>query len=187
MIMASKFTHINVEEMKAYRSWLQYDLVTDKQYKTDMLKYCSHIGCVTQSILTESAVKELQKAFESMFDVHPNVTDAPSSESSSIILATDKNIDLAQYDVSSDVLSKVNDEGYLIKHVNKKDQDHILILGRSDKGILYGTFHFLRLLQNRTSIESLDILDAPRNQLRMINERDNMDGSVERGDRKSVV
>lgn len=180
--MESKFNqHINAEEIKAYRSWLQYNLVTDKQYKTNSLKYCSRIGCVTQSILTESAVKELQKAFESMFDVHPNVTDAPSSESSSIILATDKNIDLAQYDVSSDVLSKVNDEGYLIKHVSKKDQDHILILGRSDKGILYGTFHFLRLLQNRTSIESLDILDAPRNQLRMINEWDNMDGSVERG------
>src|SRR5690625_7612110 len=100
MIMASKFTHINVEEMKAYRSWLQYDLVTDKQYKTDMLKYCSHIGCVTQSILTESAVKELQKEFESMFDVHPNVTDDTSSESS-IILATDIDVDYEQYDLSS--------------------------------------------------------------------------------------
>src|SRR5699024_12826987 len=95
--MASDFIqHINPEEVKAYRSWLQYDFITDKQYKIDMLKYCSHIGCMTQSILIESAVKELQKAFESMFDVQHNVTDDLSSVSS-IILATDKNIDLAQY------------------------------------------------------------------------------------------
>src|SRR5699024_11596503 len=83
---------------------------------------------MTQSILIESAVKELQKAFESMFDVQPNVTDDLSSESS-IILATDKNIDFAQYDVPSDVLSEINNEGYLIKHVCKENQNHILILG----------------------------------------------------------
>src|SRR5699024_9381593 len=47
--------------------------------------------------------------------------------------------------------------------------------------ILYGTFHLLRLMQTKVPLENLYVKDQPRNRLRMINQWDNMDGSVERG------
>jgi alpha-glucuronidase len=57
----------------------------------------------------------------------------------------------------------------------------ILIAGGDDRGVLYGAFHFLRLLQTRVELGGVDIAEAPRLQLRMLNHWDNLDRTVERG------
>jgi alpha-glucuronidase len=72
-------------------------------------------------------------------------------------------------------------EGYLIRHVNVDGHAAIAIVGNNDIGVLYGAFRFLRLLQTGQSLDHLDISDAPRVQLRVLDHWDNLDGSVERG------
>lgn len=47
--------------------------------------------------------------------------------------------------------------------------------------MLYGVFHFLRLLQTRQNIDGLDIAESPKIQLRLLNHWDNLDRTVERG------
>src|SRR4029078_13271361 len=51
----------------------------------------------------------------------------------------------------------------------------------TDVGALYGTFHFLRLLQTEQPIYRLLIDQKPALQLRLLNHWDNLDGSIERG------
>ncbi|MCS7120172.1 MAG: alpha-glucuronidase, partial [Candidatus Bathyarchaeota archaeon] len=65
--------------------------------------------------------------------------------------------------------------------VEKSGGGYIAILGNSDRGVLYGTFHFLRLIMLRQEINNLNIVERPRCPLRLINHWDNLDGSIERG------
>ena len=71
----------------------------------------------------------------------------------------------------------VGPEGYAIKSTGNR----LFIAGSTDKGILYGVFHVLRLMQTGKSLENLCITENPAFDLRILNHWDNPDRSVERG------
>ncbi|MBC7669013.1 MAG: alpha-glucuronidase [Gemmatimonadaceae bacterium] len=68
-------------------------------------------------------------------------------------------------------------EGYLIRTVGKTT----VIAANSDIGVLYGVFHYLRLVQTGQGVDRLDIASAPAVQHRLLNHWDNLNGTVERG------
>jgi alpha-glucuronidase len=74
-------------------------------------------------------------------------------------------------------LKGAGEEGYLIRTVGKTT----VIAANSDIGVLYGVFHYLRLVQTGQGVDKLDILSAPKVNHRLLNHWDNLDGSVERG------
>jgi alpha-glucuronidase len=78
-------------------------------------------------------------------------------------------------------LRAAGDEGFRIRTVTVQGQRATVIAANHDIGVLYGAFHFLKLLQTRQPIDALDILSAPRIQLRVLNHWDNLDRHVERG------
>jgi alpha-glucuronidase len=78
-------------------------------------------------------------------------------------------------------LSSVGDEGYLIRTVRLRGGSAIVIAARTDLGVLYGIFAFLRLLQTSRPVTSLRVADAPRLKLRVLDHWDNLDRHVERG------
>ncbi len=78
-------------------------------------------------------------------------------------------------------LSTLNDEGYLIKTTTVDGHKVIVIAGKTDAGVLYGAFAFLKLIQTRQSVASLDLTSSPRLKVRIMDHWDNLDGSIERG------
>ncbi len=56
-----------------------------------------------------------------------------------------------------------------------------MIAANSDAGVLYGTFHFLRLIQTHQNISELSVESAPKTKIRLLNHWDNLNRSVERG------
>ncbi|MBB3062489.1 alpha-glucuronidase family glycosyl hydrolase [Microbulbifer rhizosphaerae] len=78
-------------------------------------------------------------------------------------------------------LGDLGNEGYVIRSVEIGGRAATAIAANSDIGVLYGTFHFLRLLQTRQPLVDLAIESRPSVQLRLLNHWDNLDGSVERG------
>ena len=74
-------------------------------------------------------------------------------------------------------LKKLGPEGFRIRTI----RNVIVIASTTDLGTLYGTFHFLRLLQTEQPIDRLQIDQRPRLKLRLLNHWDNIDGSIERG------
>ncbi len=72
-------------------------------------------------------------------------------------------------------------EGYLIRALTIDRHRTIIIAANEDIGVLYGVFHFLRLLQTRRPLEHLDVMSAPRLRYRVLDHWDNLDGTVERG------
>ncbi len=78
-------------------------------------------------------------------------------------------------------LAGLGDEGFLIRSVRLGRRPATIIAANSDVGALYGAFAFLRLLQTGRPIEALDLREAPKLRLRILNHWDNLDRSVERG------
>ena len=78
-------------------------------------------------------------------------------------------------------LDGLGSEGYLIRAVKVGGHAVTVIAANTDVGVLYGSFHFLRLLQTRQRIELVDISSRPSTQIRLLNHWDNLDGHVERG------
>ena len=75
----------------------------------------------------------------------------------------------------------VGDEGFSISTINFAGKKTILITANTDIGVLYGVFHFLRLMQTQQDITNLNIVSAPKLKLRLLNHWDNLNRTVERG------
>ena len=80
-----------------------------------------------------------------------------------------------------DALARVGDQGYLIRTGAINGRTATIIASSSEVGALYGAYHFLRLIQTRQPIASLDLEQRPRLDRRLLNHWDNLDGSIERG------
>lgn len=168
------------EHGKSYACWLQYGKIEDKALVEDYRKWCgSLVVAEASSLMMESAEKELIQGISSMLDQQPAVLNKPDQKEN-IVLGTAENLrqigGLGRKDFES-----LNDEGYLIKTVTENEKSNIFLAGKTDKGVLYAAFHFLKVMQNRERLDHLDIVENPKNELRMINQWDNMDGSIERG------
>ncbi len=78
-------------------------------------------------------------------------------------------------------LAKLGAEGYVIRSATARGRKLTVIAANSDIGVLYGAFHFLRLIQTRQPIDHLNVTSAPRIQRRILDHWDNLDRTVERG------
>jgi alpha-glucuronidase len=78
-------------------------------------------------------------------------------------------------------LKDLGTEGYVIYSAILGGHRATVIAANTDAGVIYGTFHFLRLLQTRHAIDHLSLRSSPRVQHRVLNHWDNLDGTVERG------
>ncbi len=78
-------------------------------------------------------------------------------------------------------LEALGDDGFILREGRIDGRDALLIAARRDIGVLYGTFHLLRLLQTGRPLAGLDIREAPKVRLRVLDHWDNLDRHVERG------
>ncbi|MEH7095758.1 alpha-glucuronidase family glycosyl hydrolase [Neobacillus vireti] len=168
-----------VNHKESYSAWLQYKKVEDPTLVMEYHQLTAHIESFADSVVIESARDELRTGLSSMLEVHPE-TSSGTKPNNRIVLVTKAELNLLENKIEVD-FNQINDDGYFIKTVKTSENTTIYLVGKRDIGVLYAAFHLLRLIQNRESINDLNIVESPKNQLRMINQWDNMDGSIERG------
>lgn len=78
-------------------------------------------------------------------------------------------------------LGRAGEEGYVVRTLRIGGRNATVIAANSDVGVLYGVFDYLRRLQTRQPVERLDVVEAPKVKLRLLNHWDNLDRTVERG------
>jgi len=161
-----------------YRMWLRYapsGNIAD-QYR-DSIKEIVVQGDSDTSRIIE---KELGPAIESMLGVSVPVVKSWTGKPA-VIIGTAENSALVQdLDWEAD-LASAGEEGFIIRSAELEDQPVIVIASAGEIGALYGSFHFLRLMQTGQPIQDLSVMEQPRVRLRLLNHWDNLDGSVERG------
>ena len=162
-----------------YRLWQRYDLVKDAKKLKTYQKMLQHV-VVEGNAPTLTVVKqELQLALPGLLG--NNVAISNKFASNSLVIGTPQNSPLISQLAEQDKLSLLGAEGFLIQTTTLNRKKVTIIAANTNVGALYGTFHFLRLLQTNQDIENLAISSAPKIQYRVLNHWDNLDRTVERG------
>ena len=95
-----------------------------------------------------------------------------------VVIGTPKQSELIQSLNLCCELSDLGSEGFLIKSAKINDNPVIVITANEDTGLLYGSFHLLRLMQTGQSVKNINISSKPRIQHRLLNHWDKLDGSI---------
>jgi alpha-glucuronidase len=98
-----------------------------------------------------------------------------------LVIGTPKQSQIIQKLDLSGKLATLGREGFLIKSIKINVIPSVVIAANEDIGLLYGSFHLLRLMQMGQSFKNVDICSKPRIQYRLLDHWDNLDGSIERG------
>lgn len=157
-----------------YKLWLRYAPVADKkfqEYKETLSNIFISSDVSTAGVIAE----ELKKGLSGMLGITPTIHQA--KETVSFLHISTKQGD----GISNKDIMNIGKEGYIIKSVQRRNNKIILIKSAGDAGLLYGTFHLLRLIQTQQPLDNIHVTEKPQISLRMLNHWDNLDGSVERG------
>ncbi|HOK67460.1 MAG TPA: alpha-glucuronidase family glycosyl hydrolase, partial [Anaerohalosphaeraceae bacterium] len=160
------------------RLWLRYDLLEEplrSQYQQRIREL------VIPSTNVFGAVREeLLEGLGGLLGEKPAVRESVS-QNGAVWIGTAQTLRTYSCPVDLSELQELGEEGFLIRSVKIDSKDVIVIAGNTERGVLYGGFCFLRLLQTGRPIDNLSIREKPRIARRLLNHWDNLDGSVERG------
>jgi alpha-glucuronidase len=184
-LLATAYAHAE----DGYDLWLRYHPIADEAARARYGEAASEIVATvpngsedasTASLPSTLAVAqaELTRGLSGLLGAPEPVSAEPTQDGSVVFGTPKSSAVIAKLDLP---LTKAGSEGYVIRTVSYDGHRMTVIAGNSDAGVLYGAFHFLRLIQTQQPIDALDITEAPRVQLRMLNHWDNLDRSVERG------
>ncbi|MEG8947760.1 alpha-glucuronidase family glycosyl hydrolase [Rosettibacter firmus] len=173
------FINTNIFSDDGYRLWLKYDKIKDKKildsYTSQIKGWIVEGNSPTILVAKEELQKGLNgllgKKIKELSQIKNNIIIAGVYSQSHYL----KNINL------SESLVEISNEGFVIKSIKIDSKNVIIITGKSDTGILYGIFHFLRLLQTNSNIKNINIVSSPKIKLRLLNHWDNLNRTVERG------
>ena len=101
-------------------------------------------------------------------------------ENGSLLIGTAKDKQIRDLGLQKE-LAALGNEGYMIKSVSVNGKKATVVASLTDKGLLYGVFHLLRLVQLNEFSDQLNVKEKPSYALRILNHWDNLDGTVERG------
>ena len=166
------------KSMKAgsgYSAWLGYRRLDAGERLEEYLSY-NRIAAVEEDEVIQTAVSELARGLKELLGCAPQEGETGEG---AIVLGTFGNHPLIGRIFPEQHPADFPAEGYRIR--SSAGNGCIAIGAASPNGVLYGVFHLLRLMSTGQPLSGLDITEAPANMLRMINQWDNMDGSVERG------
>ena len=159
-----------------YDLWLRYKKIENP----DLLKsYRSHLKNVVikdESPTFKVAKKELQTALSSMLGSEISFSGFKEN-GGNLIVALRSDSKFISENINESELKDLGTEGYLIKSF----KTNTIITGNTDVGILYGVFKFIQQIQQEKDISKLEIADAPKTKIRILNHWDNLDRTVERG------
>ncbi len=160
-----------------YDLWLRYRPLASAQaqtYRNQASQLIVPAATPTQTVTRQ----ELLRGLGGLLGHAPPLSDSVTSDGA-IIAATPASSPLiARLRLNTKDLGR---EGYLIRSVVVDGHAATVIVGNDDVGVMYGAFHFLRLLQTAQPIAHLDLRESPRIKLRVLDHWDNLDGHVERG------
>ena len=171
------FSNLSFAE-DGYRLWMRYDALP-VQKRIEYLSSISQIVFQGNSEILHAAKQELNTGLKGLLS--SSFMYANALKNGTLIIGTPKSSPIIASLNLEQKLSTLGDEGFLLLSAGSSYNKHIIIAANTDKGILYGVFNFLQLLQTHKSISNLNIISIPKLKLRVLNHWDNLDRTVERG------
>lgn len=159
-----------------YDVWMRYKKV-ENTFLLNQYKKQTAAPVVAGTSATVNIIKdELRKGLLGLTGVFYSLK-LPVQKNTSFIAGTASSIEITKDIIAKDQLTAIGQEGFII--ITKPGKT--IITANTDVGVLYGVFHFLRLMQTEQDITRLYIVSAPKLKLRLLNHWDNLNRTVERG------
>lgn len=163
-----------------YRLWLRYDPIEDECELERYRKAVRQVHFPADSRTLEAARGELVRGLEGLLGIDIEHTEAFEGDDT-IVVGTPESSNLVGSIGLESRLNSAGREGFVIQTSEVDGKDCIVIASKTEIGVLYGVFGFLRLIQMRKSLDDLSIVQKPKIDLRILNHWDNLDRTVERG------
>ena len=160
-----------------YDLWLRYGEVQSRRLELNR-KAVTHLVTEGGGPTLGAARVELERGLRGLLGSDLPVTDGVAKPGA-LVIGTPRSSPLVA-GLALD-LQSAGLEGYVIRGVRIAGHPATVIAANEDIGVLYGAFHFLRLVQTGRPLERVDVSETPRVRLRMLNHWDNLDRHVERG------
>lgn len=161
-----------------YRLWLRYTLIKDKarleEYKSGLRYLVIEKSTPTLAVITRE-VTDAVKGFTG-----GAITPSATVKEGSVVTVLAESPLLKSLPWAKK-LTHLGAEGFRIESVSLQGKRCIVVTGNTEIGLLYGTFHFLRMLQTNHALNSISVESKPQIQHRILNHWDNLDRTVERG------
>jgi alpha-glucuronidase len=161
-----------------YRLWLRYTPVAGATRDAYAAR-AAGVVALGNSPSVQAAVAELNSGLTGMLGSAPRAASAVSE--GSIVLGTPAQSPEVAARAGALRLAAAGAEGFVIQSTRWQGHAVTLIAANSDVGLLYGAFRLLALMQRHEAIAMLDVHDAPRVKLRVLDHWDNPDRTIERG------
>lgn len=162
-----------------YQLWMRYNLIDNQKRLQEYTTSLTNAAVYGNSPTIQALKDELSVSFKGLLNNNLNFTGNIKTNGTLIIGTPSASPPISSLKI--DELKKTGTEGYIIKNITIENKKCIVISSNSDIGLLYGTYHLIRLLQTQQSIENLNIINSPKIELRLLNHWDNLNRTVERG------
>ncbi|WPP50040.1 alpha-glucuronidase family glycosyl hydrolase [Catalinimonas niigatensis] len=180
VLIFSFLVSIHLQAEDGYRLWLRYDEIKDTQ------KLDTYRASITSWIIEGSsptlkvAGDELNMGLKGLLgEPIPSVNTI--EEEGVLLVGTPSSSPLIASLNLDEQLRGLPEEGFIITRTSANGHSTMVIAANGEVGVLYGTYHFLKLLQTHQDIDKLSVKSAPDVQHRILNHWDNLDRTVERG------
>jgi len=168
---------LNLKAEDGYRLWLRYDKIDNNIILQQYRNAISSIHFYGSSPTLIAAKNELLHGLRGLLDKKIPVANTISNHS---LLVYTKSSSVVALHTGIDYVA-LGKEGFVIRSIKAGQKNSIVITANTDIGVLYGVFHFLRLLQTHQNIQKLFIKTVPKIQNRILDHWDNLNRTVERG------
>ena len=160
--------------------WLKYQIIEDTDCRGQYSSMLSVISIPGQSPTCQIIRDEVKKGLSGLLGKNITVS-ASLSQVADVIIATPNQFPAIKKQIPMSRLKSMDNEGFIIQSTKFIGNPVILVTANQDQGLLYGTFHLLRMLQTGQNIKNIEVGFRPKIQYRLLNHWDNVDGKVERG------
>jgi alpha-glucuronidase len=163
-----------------YELWLRYHKINDIHLSATYASKIKSVWLADGNATFNVIQKEIETAYEGLLGIKP-LFEKNLPKNNCLVIGTVES--LKSICSASDLarLSDLGKDGYIIFSKTMEKQSLLYIAGNTHLGALYGSFHFIRLLQMQSNIDNLDIVESPKINNRILNHWDNLDRTVERG------
>ncbi|MGG3454688.1 alpha-glucuronidase family glycosyl hydrolase [Paenibacillus rhizolycopersici] len=162
-----------------YDAWLRYRSIEPGERREVFNEFSGIVIEGTDEPLAHTAARELSRGLSGMLGREVSVLEHAGDAPCFVLGRLGRSPIIDGMFPEGEASLGLGREGYALRH--EPGSGRIAIGADSDTGLLYGVFDVLRRIGTGQSLKGLNIVERPVNGLRMLNQWDNMDGSIERG------
>lgn len=166
---------VKTQAEDGYDLWLRYVPIKDKHLLKTYQNQVKGLVISGNSTTTDAIRNELQQGLSGLLG--QPIKESVSKSGTVFVGALGFEKELLPKNQFSTVFETLGKEGYVIY----SDKNKIIITAHTEGGVLYGVFHFLRLIQTGQRLQNLNIIEKPHVKHRILNHWDNLNRHVERG------